>query len=126
MKTPELLYAKVLLIKRFKNIEKDGGIDMDRDGKIQDNERIIDANGNGVFDKEEYLAFVKANEQYFRKEIPVINDIYSCRNITPDNIINDCFAIESDLFTPEQTAQAYKMLDEMIGRIKGRAQQRRK
>ncbi len=115
MRIDESLYPMILIKERYPNIEKEGGIDFNGNGKIEDEERLVDTNKNGKYDPSEYSNFLKENEKVIKKNIALIGNVYDCDNIGENNIIHDVMAVESDLFTPDEMKSAYKILDDLVG-----------
>ncbi len=107
-------YAKELITKQYQITNN--SLDLNMNGKIEVNEKVIDINNNGVIgDNADFINFLDRNSLQIRKDISFID--YG-KGLKSSNIIHDLLNIEAEMVKPEETKLAYEKLTKLINTIK--------
>ena len=110
-------WAKTLISKQYGDrLARDGGVDFDGNGKIEEKEQFGDLNKNGTTgDADDYLSYLEANRPYIEKQIEFVG---FQQGFSPNNIIHQVLFIESEMFSAEDVKKAYQILGDILAQVK--------
>ena len=77
------------LIKSYPDIVLKGGIDLDKDGILSEEEQLIDDNEDGKFDEREFWNFFQENKDSISRK--VISQVEAVKDIAKSNIEAGCY-----------------------------------
>lgn len=114
----DIHWIKEELETRYGIIDLLEGADLNRNGVIEENERV-DKNGDGKLDKEEWKRFLNDNRSalisagghfkyYFMFE----------KTFSPDNPIHDLLFIESELYSYDKITNAYQFVTDIMDKMR--------
>ncbi len=106
------------LAKAFPRSDLTQGVDLNDNGRLEENERIdfFDKNGT-VGDAADWRAFLKGNEPFLR---PLGGPFQWGAFLKADNPIHDLFSLESRLENPDDIRKAYEQIQSLLEEVKGR------
>lgn len=106
-------WVKVELLKAFPKMIQDRGADLNKNGKIDANERLKDFNGNGkVGDLADFKKYHLNNRAAIEKRVRFFTwaASFDPGNLKIDNPIHDLLSIESEVARPKDVKAAYAFL----------------
>lgn len=104
---PTIYWIKEELSKHYTNLDLNKGVDLDRDGQIEESERT-DLDNNNEVDSKEWKQFLSKNEETLKSLGGFFKYYYKYGSLfSPDNRIHNLFFIESELASEEKIANAY-------------------
>ena len=115
---PNIHWIQNEIEKHYKGADLNKGVDLDRNGKIDEAERT-DLNGDGKVDSSEWQAFLKRNESQLKNLGGFFKHYYSHGTaFKPDNPIHDLLAIESEIVPAWQVRLTYHKVKKIFDAVR--------